>query len=319
MFAILVLMVERLKRPSRIQHLSTAERRLKVLAEEVTVDYRKYRHLSGLRSTDLNIKPFDEFDGSVDKSAFYLRVPLAAFPQEVQDGLEGVIRMDKKRGEIKICGKRFQDRVQNEKDVFKRLSNAIEKAVRTKQETESNEQKTIPDQSPPPVENVSQEEEPGSFTLKDVKLKGKYKYLRHLKNNDVKIKAIKPGGKSGGQNLNKNKTKVDLRVHISKFGQELQDKIDQLSKCKSIEIIDNQIINIKEQKKKSFHQNKKTALIRLNNAIETVLNPKKPSEEKQRETEEKIQHRQAAAKRRSMDSNKKDKQKRQQRQGNRIL
>ena len=56
-----------------------------------------------------------------------------------------------------------------------------------------------------------------------------YQHLSHLRDRDVNITPINPSSKSGGQNVNRNKTAVDMRINIAHLNPEIQDKRSDLN------------------------------------------------------------------------------------------
>ena len=115
-----------------------------------------------------------------------------------------------------------------------------------------------------------------------------YNHLSHLRGKDIKIKAINPGPKPGRQNVNKNKTAVDMRINIAHLSPEIQDKQSELNALVKINEEGNIIIKAKEYENKP--QNEKAAFKRLNNAIEKVLNPNpNQSSEEEKERKDKAQ------------------------------
>ena len=145
-----------------------------------------------------------------------------------------------------------------------------------------------------------------------------YKHLSHLRDRDIDITPINPGSKSGGQNINRNKTAVDMRINMTNLSPEIQDRRDELSALVKINEEGDIIIKAKEHKSKL--QNEKAAFKRLNNAIEKVLNPNpnQPSEEERERRREKIKRKQAYAKNKSKENKKQQQIKKKERRQKRV-
>ncbi|MCY4576891.1 MAG: hypothetical protein OXB96_00450 [Candidatus Kaiserbacteria bacterium] len=79
----------------------------------------------------------------------------------------------------------------------------------------------------------------------------KYPHLAHLRDRDIVLTPINPGSKSGGQNVNRNKTAVDMRVNIMYLSPEVQDRADALNALVKMNEAGDIIIRAKQFKSKN--------------------------------------------------------------------
>ena len=146
----------------------------------------------------------------------------------------------------------------------------------------------------------------------------KYKHLSHLQKNDITIENVNPGKKPGGQNVNRNKTAVILRVDILDLNPELLDKLPEFKK--RVKVNDEGIIEIRGKTYKKESQNFKDVHRRLNNEIERVLNPNpnRKSEGEREKKREEIQDNQNRADRARKDAKRRRGKTKRDRQQSRI-
>ena len=291
---------------------------LNAVEQKSSVEYKNYKHLSHLRDIDITIKPIEK---SKNKDAIELCTHIAAFPQEVQDRLEDLRQFIKisEEGNIKVCSKHFNDKIQNEKDVCTRLNNAIEKVVYAGQvpmETGGGPEEVIKERAKEAIEGG--EKYPWIYALA----------LRKGEGEDYWIEDKGSKTSAGGAGKDTSSSAVTLHFDMQRFDPDIQASIMAARNITNKRKLQKKTIEITSGSERSQDQNRTEVTSRLNTILRKAMDPKGDIDktEAQLQAEEKERKRKAAKMKRNQkrgdDSrlrNKKWKgQQKRNRQGNRV-